>query len=174
MKQLLIFTILFLVSACGAHNYARDNAYSMPGGSSSGGAGGGSGSGDCGGMGPVACETFNLVNAERLKAGLKPLAISTVAVQAAQEQSEDMQACGYFAHDRPDCPGKHGPETFAQRMGRWHLWGGENIAGGYMTPAAAVNGWMNSPGHRANILNTSYGSGGIGYVNNLYTQVFSN
>lgn len=175
MKHLFISSLLlavFILTSCGPHNYSRDNAYSLPGGSSSGGGGGGDPVAGCGGMNATACETFHLINNERINQGLKPLEICETCVKAAQEQSEDMKSCGYFAHDRPQCP-THAPETFQQRMGRWGLWGGENIAGGYMSPAAAVDGWMHSPPHRANILNTSYGSTGVGFVENEYTQVFS-
>ena len=51
---------------------------------------------------------------------------------------------------------------------------GENIAYGYRTPQAVVNGWMNSSGHRANILNASYTKIGVGYVasGNYWTQMF--
>jgi uncharacterized protein YkwD len=88
-----------------------------------------------------------LVNKEREKAGLPPLAFSPRLGAAAQEYTQKMVEAGTLTHDLP--PG------FKARVGSWGVplsAAGENIAYGQPTPGAAVAGWMGSPGHKANIL----------------------
>ena len=77
----------------------------------------------------------------------------------------------YFAHNSPT----YGtPFQMMKAFGLSYRTAGENIARGYATPQAVVNGWMNSSGHRANILNAGYTQIGVGYVaqGNYWTQMF--
>ncbi|MDX2272677.1 MAG: CAP domain-containing protein [Cyanobacteriota bacterium] len=105
-------------------------------------------------------EVVNLTNQERQKAGLAPLTVQSSLTQAAQSHAQDMALKDYFSHT-----GKDGssPATRAQRAGYPSGYVGENIAAGYTTPQAVVQGWMNSSGHRANILNPNYKHIGVGY-----------
>ena len=77
----------------------------------------------------------------------------------------------YFAHNSPT----YGtPFQMMKAFGLSFRTAGENIAKGYATPQAVVNGWMNSSGHRANILNANYTQIGVGYVaqGSYWTQMF--
>jgi uncharacterized protein YkwD len=101
-----------------------------------------------------------LTNQERAKAGCGPLRTNSALTKAAQAHASDMVDQHYFAHDSLD-----GRSPF-DRMKAAGFKGGamaENIAVGYSSPSAVVTGWMNSPGHRANILNCTYTMIGIGY-----------
>jgi uncharacterized protein YkwD len=103
---------------------------------------------------------LDLTNQERAKAGCGPLRTNKSLIQAAEAHAADMVAEHYFAHDSLD-----GRSPF-DRMKAAGFRGGamaENIAVGYTSAASVVKGWMNSPGHRANILNCSYTMIGIGY-----------
>jgi uncharacterized protein YkwD len=118
----------------------------------------------------VAAEVTRLTNAERAKAGCGALRIDSRLTAAAQAHSEDMVDRDYFSHTSPD--GK-GPGDRAEAAG-YQRWSGENIAAGYPTPAAVVQGWMNSAGHKANILNCQSKATGVGYDarRNMWTQMF--
>jgi uncharacterized protein YkwD len=101
-----------------------------------------------------------LTNQERAKAGCGPLRTNSALTRAADAHASDMVAKHYFAHDSLD-----GRSPF-DRMKAAGFSGGsmaENIAVGYSSAAAVVKGWMNSPGHRQNILNCGYSMIGIGY-----------
>ena len=103
---------------------------------------------------------LDLVNAERVKAGLRPLVADPELTDVARQHSADMFARGYFAHDTPD-----GLTPF-DRMRNAHvqfLTAGENLALAPTLPVAH-NGLMNSPGHRANILRPQFGRVGIGIM----------
>jgi len=103
---------------------------------------------------------LDLVNAERAKAGLRPLASDPELTDVARQHSADMFARGYFAHDTPE-----GLSPF-DRMRNSHvqfLTAGENLALAPTLPVAH-NGLMNSPGHRANILRPQFGRVGIGVM----------
>jgi uncharacterized protein YkwD len=100
-----------------------------------------------------------IVNAERAKAGCGPLTIDARLAAAARKHSADMLARKYFSHVTPD------GVTMAQRIDRegYRWWAiGENIAAGQREPADVMRAWMNSPGHRANILNCKFKQIGIG------------
>ncbi|MCZ0992830.1 CAP domain-containing protein [Streptomyces noursei] len=104
-------------------------------------------------------KVLDLVNAQRSQHGCGPLAIDPHIQAAAQAHSDDMAARNYYAHDTPEGVD---PGTRLTNAGfRWQSWG-ENIFKSPNDPATAVDGWMNSPGHRANILNCSYTSTGVG------------
>jgi uncharacterized protein YkwD len=128
---------------------------------------------DCHEMDAQSCEAFKATNEARVQNAVAPLKFCEVCFQMAQEQSEDMYARNYFSHDRPAFPDRPA-ESFSERVARFGLSSGvgENIAGG-ATGRAAVDMWMNSPGHRANILNPNFTSFAVGTKGSLTTQVFS-
>lgn len=100
-----------------------------------------------------------LVNKERAEAGCGPLAEDPDLNEAAQGHSEDMDARDFFDHTNPDGAGPGQRITAAGYT--WSTYG-ENIARGQQTPEAVMDSWMNSPGHRANILNCSFKDIGVG------------
>lgn len=104
-------------------------------------------------------EVMQLVNQRRAANGCRPLAINQAMTSAAYQHSQDMGVNGYFAHDTPSGVT---PWTRMRDAG-YDQPAAENIAEGYRTPQEAVDGWMNSPGHRRNILNCSYKAAGVGY-----------
>lgn len=121
------------------------------------------------GMSSEEIEMFKATNQQRLVQGLGPLEVSSTCVRAAQEHAFDMVRRGYFSHDSPN-------ESFSQRMNRYGLLGtyvGENIARGSEDVSTILNMWMNSSGHRANILNAQYRSLGIGKFQDHWVQCFS-
>jgi uncharacterized protein YkwD len=103
---------------------------------------------------------LELVNKERIKHGLKPLKFDPDLVPVARAHSQDMFAKGYFAHDNLD--GKD-PFDRMRAAGIHFQSAGENLALAQTVEIAHVN-LMNSPGHRANILNPSFGRLGIGIL----------
>lgn len=124
-----------------------------------------------GGSGPAESQVLDLTNQERAKAGCGPLRTNKSLTQAAEAHAADMVDLHYFAHDSLD-----GRSPF-DRMKAAGFRGGamaENIAVGYSSAAAVVQGWMNSPGHRANILNCSYTMIGIGYDSGLVKPDWGN
>ncbi len=116
-------------------------------------------------------EVIRLVNEIRVKNGLKALAANWELSRVARYKSEDMSFDRYFSHTSPT----YGtPFQMIQSFGLSYRTAGENIAYGQRTPAAVVDAWMNSSGHRANILNASYTQIGVGYCanGNYWTQMF--
>ena len=116
-------------------------------------------------------EVIRLVNEQRAKNGLSALTYDWEVARVARYKSQDMKDNGYFAHNSP----VYGtPFQMIRNFGISFRSAGENIAKGYSTPQAVVNGWMNSSGHRANILNANYTHIGVGYVagGNYWTQMF--
>lgn len=118
----------------------------------------------------ITAEVTRLTNVERAKAGCGAVRTEPKLAVAALAHSRDMVDRDYFSHDSPD--GK-GPGDRATAAG-YPNWSGENIAKGYPDAAAVVQGWMNSPGHKANILNCSSKATGVGYDarQNMWTQMF--
>ena len=116
-------------------------------------------------------EVIRLVNSIRQQNGLKPLSANWELSRIARYKSQDMLDKGYFSHTSPTYGS---PFQMITAFGLSYRTAGENIAKGYATPQAVVNGWMNSSGHRANILNASYQQIGVGYVaqGNYWTQMF--
>ncbi len=116
-------------------------------------------------------EVVRLVNEERSKHGLAPLTQDWQLSRVARYKSQDMRDLGYFSHTSPTYGS---PFDMMRSFGISYRTAGENIAKGYQSPEAVVRGWMNSPGHRANILNSSYTHIGVGYVasGNYWTQMF--
>lgn len=117
-----------------------------------------------------------LVNIERKNAGLAPLTLDTAISNVARLKSQDMAKNNYFAHQSPTY-GSAG-DMLTKYGIKWSAWG-ENIASGQKTPEAVVTAWMNSPGHRANIMSANFTKLGVGYATNAngtpyWTQMFTN
>lgn len=112
-----------------------------------------------------------LVNQERAKRGLAPLTLSADLCAKARIKSQDMADNRYFSHQSPTYGS---PFDMMKRFGITYRTAGENIAMGYATAEAVVQAWMNSEGHRKNILSANYTTLGVGYVanGNYWTQWF--
>ncbi len=108
-----------------------------------------------------ASQVISLVNQERSAAGLSSLSYDPELTELAQLKAEDMAKNGYFSHQSPT----YGSAFDMMRSaGLTYRSAGENIARGQKTAAAVMNSWMNSQGHKENILSTSYTSIGVGYA----------
>ncbi|GAU69243.1 hypothetical protein SSP35_11_00620 [Streptomyces sp. NBRC 110611] len=107
----------------------------------------------------AARQVVELVNGERAGHGCPPVRPDDALRQAAQRHADDMAARGFFAHTGPDGTGPGQRITAAGYS--WSVYG-ENIAVAWPTPAAVMKAWMNSPGHRANILNCDLAEVGVG------------
>ncbi len=103
---------------------------------------------------------LDLTNSQRLQAGLQPLKLNIKLNNTAQAHSEDMALHDFFDHKGSN---NSSIGDRAKASGYQFSSLGENIAAGYATPEEVVQGWMNAPGHRANILNPNYREIGIGY-----------
>ncbi len=116
-------------------------------------------------------EVIRLVNKERTSRSLPALSEDWQLSRVARYKSQDMKDRSYFSHTSPTYGS---PFEMMKNFGISYRSAGENIAKGQRTPAEVVNDWMNSPGHRANILNSSYTHIGVGYVKdgNYWTQMF--
>ncbi|MFD5636431.1 CAP domain-containing protein [Streptomyces sp. NPDC127077] len=126
------------------------------------------------GLDRTAREVVALTNAERASAGLPPLTADATLTTAAQAHSADMVARDFYAHISPE-GGR--PWDRAAAAGSTHRAIGENIACGQRSPAEVVQGWMDSPGHRANILKRDFthigiGLAGGGRAGTYWTQLF--
>lgn len=115
-----------------------------------------------------AAEVVRLVNAERAKEGLSALKSDSTVQAAAQVRAKETVTS--FSHTRPN-----GSSCFTalQEAGVSYMGAGENIAYGQKTPAEVVNAWMNSPGHRANIMNGSFTTIGVGCYKSGNTYYWS-
>ncbi|MDX9916818.1 MAG: S-layer homology domain-containing protein [Gudongella sp.] len=121
-----------------------------------------------------AVQVLDLVNAERKKVGLGPLVMDPLLQYVAGEKSKDMAVHKYFDHDSPNYGS---PFDMMKSFGVNYKAAGENIAMGFKTPKDVVKGWMDSPGHRANILSEKFGKIGIGVYfgdRTYWTQLFTN
>ncbi len=116
-------------------------------------------------------EVVRLVNVEREKRGLPALTYNWELSRVARIKSQDMRDNGYFSHMSPTYGS---PFQMMKSFGISYRSAGENIAKGYTTPEAVVRSWMNSSGHRANILSASFTEIGVGYVadGHYWTQLF--
>jgi cell division septation protein DedD len=101
-------------------------------------------------------------NAQRVANGESGLGLNGQLNQAAQTKANDMAARNYWSHNTPD---GQTPWTFFTAAGYSYQKAGENLAYGFATSSDTITGWMNSPEHRANILNASYQEVGFGIVN---------
>lgn len=116
-------------------------------------------------------EVVELTNKERAKQGLKALSVDSKLSKSARAKSQDMKDKNYFSHTSPTYGS---PFDQMKQFGITYKSAGENIAQGQRSPQEVVTAWMNSEGHRANILNKSYTHIGVGYVKsgNYWTQQF--
>ncbi|MFE4368980.1 CAP domain-containing protein [Streptomyces sp. NPDC056835] len=119
-------------------------------------------------------EVLSLTNAERTRAGLRPLADDRQLAAAAQAYSTDMAARAFYSHTSPE---GLAPWDRAAAAGAAHRGIGENIACGQRDPREVVRGWMDSPGHRANILKPDFTHLGVGFAGGgpagtYWTQLF--
>lgn len=105
-------------------------------------------------------KVVQLTNSYRAQNGLAALELNLKLNNVAQSHSQDMALCDYFSHT-----GSNGCSSSDRVLnaGYNYSYVGENIAAGYATPEEVVQGWINSPGHRANILNANFKEIGIGY-----------
>ncbi|GAA3247252.1 CAP domain-containing protein [Streptomyces labedae] len=110
-----------------------------------------------------------LVNAERAEAGCAPVTANSTLNTAAQRHSEDMASTGTMSHTGSD--GSDPGERITRAGYAWSTYG-ENVAYGYSTPEQVMQGWMTSPGHKANILNCSFKEIGVGLSGTYWTQDF--
>lgn len=128
------------------------------------------------GLSAIEAEVVRLVNIERQKEGLQPLVASSELSNVARKKSEDMAKNNYFSHTSPTYGS---PFEMMKQFGIKYNTAGENIAKGQLTAQSVVNAWMNSSGHRANIMNPSFNKIGVGHYKsangtNYWTQMFTN
>lgn len=117
-------------------------------------------------------EVLDIVNSERTRVGLLPLRLHSQLIVAAQAHSDDMARHNFMSHTGSD---GSSPFDRMRRYGYNFRWAGENVASGYSSPQDVMQGWMNSSGHRANILNPNFRDIGIGYArgnSSYWTQNF--
>lgn len=116
-------------------------------------------------------EVVRLVNIERTSRGLSTLEHDWELSRVARYKSQDMKDNNYFSHTSPTYGS---PFQMMKSFGITYRSAGENIAKGQRTPQEVVTAWMNSSGHRANILNSSFTHIGVGYVDSgkYWTQMF--
>ncbi|WP_052130137.1 S-layer homology domain-containing protein [Ureibacillus sinduriensis] len=116
-------------------------------------------------------QVIDYTNIERAKYGLKPFEAYQPLMNSAQIKSDDMSKNNYFSHNSPT----YGtPFELMKSLGISYRAAGENIAKGQQTAQEVVEAWMNSEGHRANILNSNFTHIGVGYAQNgnYWTQQF--
>ncbi|MDD2973327.1 MAG: CAP domain-containing protein [Lachnospiraceae bacterium] len=106
-------------------------------------------------------QVVNLVNVERSKEGLSPLTLDTKVTTAANVRATEIQTS--FSHTRPNGSSF---STVLGENGVSYRGSGENIAYGQRSPEEVVTGWMNSAGHRANIMNQNFKNIGVGHAQN--------
>ena len=119
-------------------------------------------------------QVASLTNSERKAAGLGSLTLDSQLSKLARMKAEDMAKNGYFSHTSPTYGSAF---DMMKKYGVSYRTAGENIAKGQKTPEAVMNGWMNSSGHRANILSSAYTHIGVGYAkdskgNTYWVQIF--
>lgn len=119
-------------------------------------------------------QVIDLTNQQRVNNGLKPLTVDWEVSRVARYKSVDMRDKNYFSHESPTYGS---PFTMLTNFGISYRSAGENIAAGQRTAQEVVTAWMNSAGHRQNILNASYTHIGVGYASGgsygtYWTQMF--
>jgi uncharacterized YkwD family protein len=123
------------------------------------------------GISQIAQQVIELTNNERRKNGLPPLSADASLSKVAQTKTNDMNAKHYFSHTSPTYGS---PFDMMRDFGVTYRAAGENIAMGQTSAQQVVTSWMNSEGHRKNILSTSYTNIGVGYTSNgnYWSQMF--
>lgn len=116
-----------------------------------------------------ASQVVDLVNQERAKAGLKPLTVHEKLTSMALDKAKDMSNNNYFSHTSPTYGS---PFDMMKQYGISYKYAGENIAKGQRTPEEVMNSWMNSEGHRKNIMSPNFTMIGVGYYNGYWVQEF--
>ncbi|WP_336776521.1 CAP domain-containing protein [Paenibacillus sp. MMO-58] len=117
-----------------------------------------------------ASQVVTLVNKERANAGLKALTSDALLTKVATAKAQDMYQNNYFDHNSPTYGS---PFDMMKSFGVTYNYAGENIAVGQKSPTEVMTAWMNSAGHRANILNANYTKIGVAYVNGEWVQEFT-
>lgn len=112
-------------------------------------------------LGAYQQKVVDLVNQRRKENGLAPLSVNRSLAKVAEVKASDMRDNNYFTHTSPTYGS---PFDMIKQFGISYRAAGENIAKGQKTPETVMDGWMNSEGHRANILNDNYTEIGVGYV----------
>lgn len=101
------------------------------------------------------------MNVYRAEKGLPPLVAETRLTKAADDRMQDMEELGYWAHVAPD---GRSPFIWLKTNGYTHAYAAENLATGFETVRILVEGWMESPGHRANIMSPLYNQCGVAII----------
>lgn len=114
-------------------------------------------------------QVIDLVNKERSAAGLAPVSALDSLNKVAAAKATDMRTNNYFSHTSPTYGS---PFDMMSAFGITYQAAGENIAMGQKTPQEVMTAWMNSPGHKANILSTNFNYIGVGFDNNYWVQEF--
>jgi len=114
-------------------------------------------------------QVVQLVNQERAKRGLKALTHRADIKNVAHKKAEDLINSNYFSHTSPNYGS---PFQMLRTFGISYTAAGENIAKGQKTPQEVMNAWMNSQGHRENILKPEYDSIGVGFYHGAWVQMF--
>lgn len=114
-------------------------------------------------------QVVTLVNQERVNAGLEPLAMDNALSAMALEKAKDMHHNRYFSHQSPTYGS---PFDMMRSYGIKFTYAGENIAMGQRSPQEVMNAWMNSPGHRQNILSPNFTKIGVAHYNGYWVQAF--
>ena len=117
-----------------------------------------------------AAQVVTLVNKERASAGLSALKSDTLLTKVALDKAKDMYANNYFDHTSPTYGS---PFDMMRAYGVTYSYAGENIAKGQRTPQEVMTAWMNSAGHRANILSVNFKKIGVAYYNGEWVQEFT-
>lgn len=115
-------------------------------------------------------QVLDLVNAQRKNAGLGALTLDSALNNVATVKAKDMINNNYFSHNSPTYGS---PFDMMKQFGISYRTAGENIAKGQQSAQQVMNDWMNSSGHRANILNSGYSKLGVGFYNNAWVQMFT-
>jgi len=120
----------------------------------------------------TANQVLSITNKYRAQNGLKALTLDGELCRVAQAKADDMAAKGYFSHQSPTYGS---PAEMLKVFGVSYRYMGENIAKGYYDAASVMDGWMNSSGHRANILNQNFTRLGVGYnaTAKTWVQIFT-
>lgn len=102
-----------------------------------------------------------LMNAYRAEAGLAPLSVDQRLERAADDRMRDMEELEYWAHEAPD---GRSPFVWLHARGYLYSYAAENLAAGFETAPLLVSSWMESPGHRANIMSGDFEHCGISII----------
>jgi len=117
-----------------------------------------------------ATQVVKLVNAERAKGGLSALTSDALLTKVATDKAKDMYDKNYFDHQSPTYGS---PFDMMRAYGVQYSYAGENIAKGQRSPEEVMNAWMNSDGHRKNIMNPNFNKIGVAYYNGEWVQEFT-